>query len=88
MKVETETLMINYQINDQSISILNMTHDSAISTHFSVTVLSHLAELYNRDSVATSGLNHPVHLLPLTGEGVELKDVVRVDVGTVIDVTA
>ena len=55
-----------------------MTHDSAISALFSVTVLSHLAELYNRDSVATSGLNHPVHLLPLTGEGVKLKDVIIV----------
>ena len=63
-------------------------YDSAILAHSSVTELSHLAVVHNRDSVGLSGLDHPVHLLPLTGEGVELKDVVRVDVGTVIDVTA
>ena len=82
MKVETETLMINYQINDQS--ILNIT----ISADSSVTVLSKLAVLNDRDSVITPGLDHPVHLLPLTGEGVELQDVVIVDAGTVIEVTA
>ena len=82
LKVETETLMINYHINDQN----NYLH--TISADSSVTVLSHHAVLYNRDSVVTPGLDHPVHLLPLTGEGVELKDVVIVDVGTVIDVTA
>ena len=76
MKVETETLMINYQINDQS--ILNIT----ISADSSVAVLSKLAVLNDRDSVVSPGLDHPVHLLPLTGEGVELQDVVIV--GTVI----
>ena len=77
MKVETETLMINYQINDQS--ILNIT----ISADSSVTVLSKLAVLNDRDSVITPGLDHPVHLLPLTGEGVELQDVVRVGTVTI-----
>ena len=80
--METETLMTNYQINDQS--ILN----TAISAPCSVTVLSHLAVVHYRDSVVTPGLDHPVHLLPLTGEGVELQDVVIVDAGTVIEVTA
>ena len=75
--------MINYQINDQS--ILNMT---AISADSSVTVLSNHAVLNDRDSVDTPGLDHPVHLLPLTGEGVELKDVIIVGEGTVVDVTA
>ena len=43
-----------------------------------VTVLSpDLAVVYNRDSVTRPGLDHPVHLLPLTGEGVELQDVVK-----------
>ena len=58
-----------------------------ISADSSVTVLSHLAVVHYRDSVVTPGLDHPVHLLPLTGEGVELKDVVRVGVGGT-DVTA
>ena len=78
MKVETETLMINYQINDQS--ILNIT----ISAHCSVTVLSNHAVLNDRDSVVIPGLDHPVHLLPLTGEGVELKDVVIGGEGIII----
>ena len=34
------------------------------------------------DRVVTPGLDHPVHQLPLSGEGVELQDVIRV--GTVI----
>ena len=49
--------------------------------------LSH-AVMYNRDSVVSPALDHPGHLLPLTGEGVELQDVVRGGVGTVIEVTA
>ena len=61
---------------------------SAISVHSSVTELIHLAILYNGNSVVPPGLDHPVHLLPLTGEGVELQDVVIVDAGTVIEVTA
>ena len=68
--------MINYQINDQS--ILNIT----ISADSSVAVLSHHAVVHKRESVITPGLDHPVHLLPLTGEGVELKDVVIVGGGT------
>ena len=31
-----------------------------------------------------SGLNHPVHQLPLSGEGVELKDFIVVGAGIVI----
>ena len=57
---------------------INTEYDSAISTHSSVTVLSHVV-LNNRDSVVPPGRDHPVHLLPLTGEGVELQDVIRVD---------
>ena len=53
-----------------------------ISADSSVTVLSHLAVVYNSDSVDTPGFDHPVHLLPLIGEGVELLDVVIA--GTVI----
>ena len=78
MKVEKETLMINYQINDQS--ILNIT----ISADSSVAVLSKLAVLNDRDSVVSPGLDHPVHLLPLTGEGVELQNVIIAGGGTVI----
>ena len=59
-----------------------------ISADSSVTVLSHHAVLNNRDSMVIPGLDHPVHQLPLTGEGVELQDVVIVDAGTVIEVTA
>ena len=53
---------------------------TAISAHCSVTVLSKLAVLNDRDSVGIPGLDHPVHLLPLTGEGVELQDVVIVGI--------
>ena len=55
---------------------------TAISAHCSVTVLSYHAVFNDRDSVVIPGLDHPVHLLPLTGEGVELQDVVKVE-GTV-----
>ena len=51
---------------------------TAISAHYSVTVLSYHGVVHCRDSVPPPGVDHPVHLLPLTGEGVELQDVVRV----------
>ena len=51
---------------------------SAKSAPSSVTELSNLAVLYNRDSVVTPGLHHLGHLLPLSGEGVELQDVIVV----------
>ena len=50
---------------------------TAISALSSVTVLNHIAVVHNRDSVGTPGLDHPVHLLPQTDEGVELQDVVK-----------
>ena len=50
---------------------------TAISAHCSVTVLSHHGVVHSRDSVPPPGVDHPVHLLPLTGEGVELQDVIR-----------
>ena len=50
---------------------------TAISAHCSVTELSHHVVLNDRDSVGISGLDHPVHLLPLTDEGLELQDVVK-----------
>ena len=50
---------------------------SAISAQSSVTELIHLAILYNGNSVVPPGLDHPVRLLPLTGEGLELQDVIR-----------
>ena len=49
--------------------------DSATSADSSVTVQGNLAVLNDGDSVPLPALDHPVHLLPLTGEGVELKDV-------------
>ena len=61
---------------------------TAVSGHCSVTVLGNLAVVPSIDSVGTSGVDHPVHLLPLTGEGVELQDVIIVGGGTVVDVTA
>ena len=70
--------MTNYQINDQS--ILN----TAISAHCSVTVLSHRAVLNNRDSGPPPALDHPVHQLPLTNEGVELQDVIIIEGGTLM----
>ena len=39
-------------------------------------------DVYHRDGVVTPGLDHPVHQLPLSGEGVELQDLIIV--GTVI----
>ena len=56
---------------------------TAISVHSSVTELLHLTVLDNGDCVGISGLLHPVHQLPLSGEGVELQDVIKVG-GTVI----
>ena len=50
---------------------------SAISAHSSVTELSHLAVIYNRDSVMTPALDHFVSQLPLSVEGVELQDVIN-----------
>ena len=51
---------------------------TAISVHSSVTELLHLTVLDNGDCVVRSGLLHPVHQLPLFGEGVELQDFIRV----------
>ena len=52
-------------------------YDSAISAHSSVTELSHLAVIYNRDSGMTPALDHFVYQLPLSVEGVELQDVIN-----------
>ena len=49
----------------------------ASSTNSSVTELSHFAVLENRDSVAHPLLDHPVHQLPIFGEGVELQNLIR-----------
>ena len=35
-------------------------------------------KVYHRDCVEIPGLDHPVHQFPLSGEGVELQDVIRV----------
>ena len=35
-------------------------------------------EVDHRDSVVNPGLDHPVHQLPLSGEGVELQDIINV----------
>ena len=70
------------------IKSIHTEYDSAIYAHCSVTVLSYHAVLNDRDSAVSPGLDHPVHQLPLTGEGVELQDVVIVVGGTVIEVTA
>ena len=48
-------------------------HDSAIS---SVTELSHLAEVDHCQGVVPPDVSHPAHQLPLSGEGVELQDVI------------
>ena len=58
-------------------------YDFAISAHSSVTELSILAVLYNRDSVKISALDHPVHQIPLSGDGVELTDIGVTRGGTV-----
>ena len=50
---------------------------SAISAHSSVIELSHLAVIYNRDSVMTPALDHFVYQLPLSVEGLELQDVIH-----------
>ena len=60
---------------------------TAISADSSVTVLSKLAVLNDRDSVGIPGLDHPVHQLPLSGEGVELQDLI-VDIINIIIITA
>ena len=57
-------------------------YDSAISALSSVTELSHLAVVYSRDCVEPPGFLHLGNLLPLSGEGVELQDVIKVG-GTV-----
>ena len=59
-----------------TIFIINpdLTHHSAISALSSVTELSNLAVVYNRHRVIRPGLRHQGHLLPLSVEGVELKD--------------
>ena len=40
--------------------------------------MSHFAVVYNRHRVEPTGLVHLGHLLPLSGEGVELQDVIIV----------
>ena len=61
---------------------------TAISVHSSVTELLHLTVLDNRDCVVKSGLLHLGHLLPLSVDGVELQDFIRVGAGTVTVPTA
>ena len=51
---------------------------TAISALSSVTELSHLAVVDNRHSVVPPGLLHLGHLLPLSGQGVELQDFINV----------
>ena len=77
---------MKYHIKTQLKNIINadLTGHSAISALSSVTELSHLAVVYGRHRVDTSSLLHLGHLLPLSGEGVELQDVIIVGVGTVI----
>ena len=58
----------------------DLTHHSAISALSSVTELSHLAVVYSRHCMETPFLHHLGHLLPLSGEGVELQDVIMVDI--------
>ena len=60
----------------------DLTQHSAISALSSVTELSHLAVVYSRDCMVPSGFRHVGHLLPLSGQGVELQDVIIVG-GTV-----
>ena len=52
-----------------------------------LTQMSHLTVVDGGDSVVISGLDHLGHQLPLSGEGVELQDLIRVG-GTVIVMTA
>ena len=42
----------------------------------------------NRDSVVAPGLEHPVHQLPLSGEGIKLQDLIVVDKAAIIVKTA
>ena len=44
----------------------------------SITDPGHLVEVDHGDSVAIPGLDHLGHLLPLSGEGVELQDLIVV----------
>ena len=57
---------------------------TAISFHSSVTELLHLTVLDNGDCVGISGLLHPVYQLPLSVDGVELQDFIRVGVVRVL----
>ena len=43
---------------------------------YSATELNHFAVLENRDSVVHPLLDHPVHQLPISGEGVELQNLI------------
>ena len=52
-------------------------HSTTISALSSVTKLSHLAVVYNRNCVVTAGFPHLGLLLPLSGEGVELEDAIK-----------
>ena len=56
---------------------LSLYHVASSTTNSSVTELSHFAVLENRDSVAHPLLDHPVHQLPIFGEGVELQNLIR-----------
>ena len=76
---------MKYHIKTQLKNIINaaLPGHSAISALSSVTELSHLAVVYRRHRMHPPGLRHLGHLLPLSGEGVELQDVIKVG-GTVI----
>ena len=71
-----------------SLSFSKQIHDTyeQISLQSCVAQVSHLAVVDDGDCVVISGLDHPVHQLPLSGEGVELQDLIRI--GTVRVFTA
>ena len=54
----------------------NQSHQQA--RQLSVTELSHLTVVYSRYRMHPPGFRNLGHLLPLSGEGVELKDVIKV----------
>ena len=62
-----------HQLLNNKISLLYLLVSVLIAKAFNV---------HHRDGVEVSGLDHPVNQLPLSGEGVELQDFIRV--GTVI----
>ena len=65
--------MINLQfLNDKIFSLLCMFIGSVQSLNTKSCV-----KVDHRDSVVFPGIDHPVHQLPLPGEGVELQDFIR-----------